>query len=68
MKKQELLDWWVNYDNSQGVKFKDIPIEYRKSFNDFMLGQTIIRDDNGDDIAYSWDVGQWIYLNTKTEY
>lgn len=68
MDNEDLLDWWVDYDKHDGVYFKDIPEQYRKEFNNFMIGQTVTRDENGDNIAYTWDVGRWIYCMSRPKF
>ena len=51
--------------NKKDVKFNDIPLEWRDSFDMFMFGSTFYRDDEGYDIAYYHDFIRWYYENQK---
>lgn len=47
------------------VKFNDIPLEWKDSFDRFMFGSTIYGDDEGNYIAYYHDFIRWYYENQK---
>ena len=48
----------------ENIKFSDIPLEWRESFNRFMYGQTYYKDiDTGEDMAYYTDYARWYYAN-----
>lgn len=51
--------------DKKDVKYNDIPLEWRDSFQRFMLGQTIYGDDEGNYIAYYHDFLRWYYENKK---
>lgn len=53
------------YLSGDNIKFDDIPENWRKNFNDFMIGQTCLLDDNGKEIVYSHDFRVWYHLNKK---
>lgn len=51
--------------NRKDVKFDDIPLDWRDSFNKFMFGQTIYGDDDGNFIAYYHDFMGWYWQNQR---
>jgi hypothetical protein len=51
--------------NKKDVKFNEIPLEWRDSFNSYMFGSTIYNDDQGNFIAYYHDFIRWYYENQK---
>lgn len=50
-------------NNKQNVRFDDIPTEYQESYNKFMTGQTIYKDDEGYAVSYYNDFIIWYYAN-----
>ena len=48
-------------NDKKDVKFNDIPLEWRDSFDRFMFGSTIYGDDEGNYIAYYHDFIRWYY-------
>jgi hypothetical protein len=52
-------------NDKKDVKFNDIPLEWRDSFDRFMFGSTFYRDDENNDVAYYHDFIRWYYENQK---
>jgi hypothetical protein len=52
-------------NDKKDVKFNDIPLEWRDSFNSYMFGSTIYSDNQGNSIAYYNDFIRWYYENQK---
>jgi len=52
-------------NDKKDVKFNDIPLDWRDSFQKFMFGSTIYSDDEGNYIVYYHDFIKWYYENKK---
>jgi hypothetical protein len=59
------------YDGNVGVRDSDIPVEWKESFNQFMMGQTCQAETNEDGsikefIYYFHDFSRWYYMNQQS--
>lgn len=53
------------YDSKSDVVFDDIPEDWSEDFNRFMIGQTCVRNDKGQFVAFHWDFRHWYNLNRE---
>lgn len=51
-------------NSNELIKESDIPEKFRKSFNEFMYGQTC-QFENGEFLHYHWDFSRWYYINEQ---
>jgi hypothetical protein len=59
------------YDGNVDVRDSDIPVEWKESFNQFMMGQTCQAETNEDGsikefIYYFHDFSRWYYMNQQS--
>ena len=59
------------YNSNVDVRDSDIPVEWKESFNQFMMGQTCQAETNEDGsikefIYYFHDFSRWYYMNQQS--
>ena len=52
------------YESNKDIKESDIPVKWKESFLDFMMGQSYYKDQiTNESMYYSFDFGRWYYQN-----